>query len=310
MREELPVKELEELANEQMGEALRRTRMFYGQSIEDVEKALRIRASQIIAIEEGDMSKLPGRVYAIGFVRSYAEYLGLDGGKVVNLYKNQYMDASSSQNLAFHVPASETKTPAIWLATLFLVFLASGVLLWNEYARPDRSLVKQIDIVSQNIKEHINQDINFSSLNPEAGYQDTQVTFMTEPEIENMDENAEQKSGIILNILNSSWVEIKNSQQEVIVSNILETGEQYFVPDNPGLSMSLGNAANVEIIVEGRALQPLGKNGDVRRDIPLNVDYLKTLAFQEIAPASGDVLLGPVEESEMPELPAVDLDER
>ncbi|PZO78204.1 MAG: DUF4115 domain-containing protein, partial [Micavibrio aeruginosavorus] len=72
-----------------MGEILRRTRVHYGQSLQQIEGVLRIRASQLDALEQGDVSQLPGRVYAIGFVRSYSEYLGLDGDKMVHLFKEQ-----------------------------------------------------------------------------------------------------------------------------------------------------------------------------------------------------------------------------
>ncbi len=59
-----------------VGEILRRTRIHYKQSIQDIERALRIRADQIEAIENGSVEKLPGRVYAVGFIRTYSEYLG------------------------------------------------------------------------------------------------------------------------------------------------------------------------------------------------------------------------------------------
>lgn len=42
-----------------VGEILRKTRLHYNQSIEDIEGALRIRACQIEAIEEGDLKKAP-----------------------------------------------------------------------------------------------------------------------------------------------------------------------------------------------------------------------------------------------------------
>ncbi len=290
MRNPLPVEELEELANVEIGEALRRTRLYYGQTLPDIEKALRIRACQIEAIENGDMERLPGRVYAIGFVRSYAEYLGLDGAKVIHLYKAQYMDGSGKQNLSFPVAAGDTKTPALWLMTLCLICACAGIYLWNDHHKPDRSLVMSVENVPDDIKTHVQNDILTNSFAGAQTSEDDEFTEDAPPEIENMDDGAEQSAGIILNILDNSWVEIKNAEGEIIVSNILEKDDQYFVPDSPGLSMSLGNAANVEIIVAGRALKPLGKSGDVRRDIPLNMEHLKTLEFKEVAPVEAGAL--------------------
>ncbi|MBU0859077.1 MAG: helix-turn-helix domain-containing protein, partial [Alphaproteobacteria bacterium] len=84
-----PQKNWENLTDMTVGEILRRTRLHYGQSLTDVESILRIRAAQLQALEDGRIDLLPGRVYAIGFVRAYAEYLGLDGEKMVHLFKAQ-----------------------------------------------------------------------------------------------------------------------------------------------------------------------------------------------------------------------------
>lgn len=282
MKDQLPVAELEEIANVDVGEALRRTRIYYEQSLEDIEDALRIRACQIGAIENGDMDELPGRVYAIGFVRSYAEHMGLDGAKVVQLFKAQYMDGQTRSLLSFPVLASEMKTPAFWFVMLSLILFS--VFYVGSYALNSRN--RNVDVfvkaVPEEIKIHVAQDILIQpppTAEEMIGPMDVPVADSV---VENMSDEKEMKPGIILNIMKNSWVEIKNVKGEIIVSNILEEGDQYFVPNSPGLSMSLGNAANVEIIVNGRPLKPLGKDGDVRRDIPLDITYLKTLAFKDV----------------------------
>lgn len=284
MEEELSVAELEALAQTDVGEVLRRTREFYGKSLEEVERALRIRGSQIDAIERGDLSKLPGWVYAVGFVRSYAEYLELDCDKVVLLYKKQYMDGDCRADLSFPVPASETRTPAIWLVSFALVMASVCMLVWNHFHKSERSIVQDVAPLPEHIETHVNNEILINAL--DAPLQEEAVLEEmggagdenSGLEVENM--GGMQQTGIILKIIDESWVEIKDGNGGIMVSRVLEKGEEYFVPDNPGLSMSLGNAANVEIIVEGRVLKPLGGEGDVRRGIPLNTTYLKTLEFR------------------------------
>ncbi len=276
MKDNLLLDELEALAEENVGEALRRTRIYYKKTLADVEIALRVRASQIDAIEKGDMNALPGRVYAIGFVRSYAEYMQLDGAKVVELFKAQYMDGNAKAALSFPVPASETKLPSIWIATLCLVLLSGLVLILKGGNQNDRSFVETIEDVPDDIIARVSRDI---ITKPPQEAMDSTV-FSS---VENMSEGdaIPQKTGIVLNILGDSWIEIKNDAGDILVSNILTEGDEYFVPDSPGLSMSLGNAANVEILVGGLALKPLGKDGEVRKGIPLNLTYLQTLAFVE-----------------------------
>lgn len=270
----------EQYSEVEVGEILRRTRVHYGQSLRDVEQILRIRQSQIEAIEKGEIDKLPGRVYAIGFVRSYAEYLGLDGAKVVQLFKQQYMDRQPKEALSFPVPASESKAPPVWLV-VFCIILSIGLLFGWAYLQTQQGRtigIKEIEPLPQEIKRRITENVisdpEISAANttePDAGFPGDAATPVQENSA---------KAGIILNIKGNSWVEIKDGKGAVLVSDVLKMGDQYFVPDSPGLTMSLGNAGGVEIMLNGRPLMPLGKEGDVMRDIPLDTDHLKTLEFQ------------------------------
>ncbi|MHA1570862.1 MAG: helix-turn-helix domain-containing protein, partial [Alphaproteobacteria bacterium] len=58
-----------------VGIALAHARRAKDKSIEQAAVRLRIKAAFLEALEAGDAQALPGHVYALGFVRSYAEYL-------------------------------------------------------------------------------------------------------------------------------------------------------------------------------------------------------------------------------------------
>jgi cytoskeleton protein RodZ len=66
-----------------VGAEFARLRSQRGEQLEDVARYLRIKATYLYGIEQGDLSVLPGPTYALGFARSYADYLGLDGNVVV-----------------------------------------------------------------------------------------------------------------------------------------------------------------------------------------------------------------------------------
>ncbi|MFB5191492.1 helix-turn-helix domain-containing protein [Alicyclobacillus fastidiosus] len=63
----------------ELGRILRSTRESLGFDLDEIEEKTKIRKRYLLALEEGDWTVLPGRVYARGFVRSYADVLGLDG---------------------------------------------------------------------------------------------------------------------------------------------------------------------------------------------------------------------------------------
>lgn len=70
-----------------VGTILREAREAKNLSVTDIEKAINVRSLYIKAIEDEEYSKAPGDVFVRGIIRSYGNYLGLDGLKLVNMYK-------------------------------------------------------------------------------------------------------------------------------------------------------------------------------------------------------------------------------
>lgn len=73
-----------------IGELLSDARRRAGKSIKDAEKATKIRTKYLEALESDQLDQIPGGdVYIKGFIRSYAQYLGLDGDSLVGQYKRE-----------------------------------------------------------------------------------------------------------------------------------------------------------------------------------------------------------------------------
>jgi cytoskeletal protein RodZ len=69
-----------------IGDSLHEARIRRGLSAADVQKGIRIRERYLTALEEERWELLPGEAYTKGFLRTYAEFLGLNG----NLYVDEY----------------------------------------------------------------------------------------------------------------------------------------------------------------------------------------------------------------------------
>lgn len=74
---------------ETLGEALRNARAERGEEVAAIAAKLKMRRDQLEAIEANDFAKLPGRAYVVGFVRTYARYLGLDAEAMVQRFKDE-----------------------------------------------------------------------------------------------------------------------------------------------------------------------------------------------------------------------------
>jgi cytoskeleton protein RodZ len=69
-----------------IGETLRQTRLAAGIQLDEVERTIRIRIRYLDALENEEWGVLPGDAYLRGFLRTYADYLGLDGEAMVAEY--------------------------------------------------------------------------------------------------------------------------------------------------------------------------------------------------------------------------------
>jgi hypothetical protein len=75
----------------EIGNSLREARERQGLGYSEIELATKIRAKYIRALEEEDFTSIPGDAYIRGFLRTYAEYLGLDGDVYVDEYASRFI---------------------------------------------------------------------------------------------------------------------------------------------------------------------------------------------------------------------------
>jgi hypothetical protein len=75
----------------EIGNSLREARERQGLGYPEIELATKIRAKYIRALEEEDFTAIPGDAYIRGFLRTYADYLGLDGDVYVDEYASRFI---------------------------------------------------------------------------------------------------------------------------------------------------------------------------------------------------------------------------
>ncbi len=255
-----------------VGEILRRTRTHYGLNLQQVEQILRIRASNLEALETGDVSQLPGRVYAIGFVRAYAEYLGLDGDKMVHLFKQQSVGDKKKIDLSFPVPADETKVPNLYIigSSLAGLIVLLGFIVFMIFPDKDEKTIPPVP-----------ESLTGSSLTDAPALVEAPNTEAAEGDAPQAEEAVNEpaapetpKGRMTLEIKEASWIEIKNAQGAAILRQVLKPGDIYMVPPEQGLVMSTGNAGGIVVKLDGNALPSLGASGEIRRNLALDSDKL------------------------------------
>ncbi len=140
MTESYGVDTTEELAGpllRQIGTHLRRAREERGEALRDVAEVLRIRRPYLEHLEEGELAEIPGRTYALGFLRSYADHLGFDGAAIVDEVKRAKADLPSSPALHVREPLPESQRPPLFLVGASVVLAAALYLGWNMIGQRD-----------------------------------------------------------------------------------------------------------------------------------------------------------------------------
>ncbi len=121
------------------GAQMHAARLALGEDISAVASQLRIRRDQIEAIEGGDFDALPGRAYSIGFVRTYAEYLGLDEVEIVTAFKAEFDAAKTSgPALVFPEAEEESRIPRGAFVVVAVLALAALYGVWTLTVSADR----------------------------------------------------------------------------------------------------------------------------------------------------------------------------
>jgi cytoskeleton protein RodZ len=75
---------------------------------------------------------------------------------------------------------------------------------------------------------------------------------------------------VTIRALADCWIQVKGSDQNIVFSRVLKSGEVYAVPSKPGLSLRTGNAGALEIAIDGKTAPSIGGIGTLRRDVELD----------------------------------------
>jgi cytoskeleton protein RodZ len=75
-----------------IGISLREARVNRGIEVEDAESATKIRGRYLRALEDEEWDVLPGGAYTRAFIRTYGDFLGLDGDRLADRYRASGVD--------------------------------------------------------------------------------------------------------------------------------------------------------------------------------------------------------------------------
>ena len=119
----------------EIGNSLREARLRRELELVDAEHGTKIRGKYLRALEDERFELLPAHTYVKGFLRSYADYLGLDGQLYVDEYNSRYRDrrggraASRPARPGGEAPPGERRESRVVLVALASIALVTFLVI-------------------------------------------------------------------------------------------------------------------------------------------------------------------------------------
>jgi cytoskeleton protein RodZ len=111
----------------EIGNSLREARLRQGLEFVEVEQATKIRGKYVRALEDEQFEILPGQTYVKGFLRTYAEYLGLDGQLYVDEYNSRYIPGDEETPLRAQSKSTVGRNPRVESSVVLVALAAIGI---------------------------------------------------------------------------------------------------------------------------------------------------------------------------------------
>jgi len=230
----------EQLLGATIGARLKAAREAKGMSLEEIARTTRIPIRHLEHIERSDWEALPAVTYSVGFARSYANFVGLDGPAIGAELREQLGSGAgaAAPPAAYYEPADPSRVPPRSLALITAaaaIMLAIGYMVWRSNAL-DEGAVDESPIV-------------------DAGPAPTQTAVAPGPSA------APAATGpVVLAATADVWMRISDGEgRPKLFEGVLKAGDTYQVPpaaQAPVIRTGLPEA--LRVTVGGAPVPPLG----------------------------------------------------
>ena len=271
-------------------------RLNKGLTQEQAGALLKVRVKIIKDFEDGEHIDLPGLAYKVGFVRSYARLLDLDGDFLVREFKESLDLYSFKEEYKFLTPELN-KNNFLPISVVLSVFIA--ILSYTGWYYSDRS--NKIEQVSdKNLEEMSTKTVeaennsyviieeNFSGNSPSLSKDDenkiqkqndkttlnnnnVEIVNSKNTELSATANERDPTTEMVLKATGNSWVEIEDMEGNILMTRLMRPGETYVVPNINGLRFNTGNAGALSLSQGDVVVSKLGQVGEIITSQPLNI---------------------------------------
>lgn len=217
------------------GRKLTAARLARGLSLDQVAERIRVRREYLEALEDMNLKLLPGKAYALAFLRSYARELGLDDAEIVDQFQRESALSRQDAQKQIRNPASRPHRERPWLAAAALAVVAAGFVGWRAMDRESAPVVTA------------------DPATPGAG-----PAMQAEGPVAAA---VEARRVVEIKALADAWLEARGPDGTVFLSRTLRAGDVYRPDPSPGWTLHARDGAAFEVYIDGQSAGLLGNAG-------------------------------------------------
>ena len=267
-----------------IGTALRDARVTRNLSLAEVSALLRIREAHLEAIELEDFDQLPGNVYAIGFIRTYAQYLELNESDLIMRFKAASVESGMADMVFEEEEETEQISGALKISLLVVGALVVYVLWLVAGTQNDGITVSTVVQTPAAPVEALAAPTPSAVVADEAAASsaaavETPATPRASDEaalaaatIErpaDVQPNAQlidttpAPSKVEIRATRRTWMRLENAQGRVLFSSVIDEGEGFELPDDMDYILATRDAGALTYFVNNQAVAPVGRRGQI-----------------------------------------------
>jgi cytoskeleton protein RodZ len=239
------------------GDNLRRERELRGVSLREIAEGTKISVRFLQALEEERLDVLPGGLFPRAFVRQYAQFIGLDAERTAADFAAVHREAP----LERRPPAPPSRRLPVSPGHLFLgVVAVLAVFLTLRRTGGEK------------------EPAPLAARAPAAARPAVLPTDRVYPSPATEPAARATSDGLVLTMTaqQDCWVEVR-ADGETVINRVLAEGESETFAAQGEIVLSVGNAGGLSLKVNDRPTLPLGRSGEVRKNIVITRQNLPSL---------------------------------
>jgi len=233
-----------------LGDEFRAAREARHLSLSDVSEQIHIRSVYLQSIEDEDWSAIAAPVYVRGFIRTYARFLGLDSEDAVERYNELLGDSPAAMPGPMYIGPPSSAGPSIWVWIAAVAALALVAFVGYSYYQFQAG-----QRANTTVQVSATATPSLADVTPAPASRVILTTPAASPGL------ATTAGSIAIRVRQDSWLRISVDGVQKVAGIVPAGTEKLF--HGKSATVRVGNAAGVDVVVNGKDVGILGAAGDV-----------------------------------------------